>query len=307
MRRYIIGRWLLGLCAIGLLIGGAGRLNAAAERKIGVVLLTREHFFFREMETGLNSAAKKYGYKSAISYAEFDSDKQDAMVRQYIAQKVNALILAPCNSVVIGETILKANKAGIPVFTVDIANLSGKGKVVTHIASDNLAGGYLAGRLMFEALKGNGKVVIINHPKITSTADRISGFREYLKERKGIEIVAEIPGWGQRSRAMAAMEDFLMMMPDINGVFAINDDSAIGALQAIEAAGKAGKIAIVGYDATPEAQKYIVKGKIYGDVIQYPREMGQLVIKTIRDYFDGKAVKPLIPVKVGIFSRGNHR
>lgn len=305
MRNRVIARWLVGVCVIGLLLGG-GSLNSAGERKIGVVLLTHEHDFFRELESGLISEAQKDGFRITIAYAEFDHNKQNAIAEALIAQKVSALVLSPCDSVAIGGTILKANKAGVPVFTVDIANLSGKGRVEAHIASDNLVGGQMAGRLMLEALKGKGKVVIINHPKITSTADRITGFREFMKDHPGIEIVAEIPGWGQRDRAMAAMEDFLLMMPNINGVFAINDDSALGALKAIEAAGKTGQIAIVGYDATPEVRKAISEGKIYGDVIQYPKEMGQLVIQTIKDFLNGKSVKPLINVRVGIFTRESH-
>lgn len=276
---------------------------SASERKIGVSLLTKSHHFFRELEDGLTNESKKFGFRPIIVYGEFDHTRQVAQVEDLIAKKVDALILAPCDSMAIGESIVRANEAGIPVFTVDIANLSGKGKVIAHIASDNLGGGRQAGRLMSEALKGKGKVVIINHPNVTSVMDRVAAFREYLKDYPAIQIIADIPGWGQRDRAMAIMEDLLLMMPDLNGVFAINDDSALGAAKAIDAAGKTGKIMIIGYDATPEARKAIESGKIYGDVVQYPREIGNLVIRVIANYFEGKTIKPFIPVKVGIYSR----
>ena len=276
----------------------------SAGLRIGVSLLTQEHQFYRDLQAGLQDQAKKSDYKLMINYGEYDYQKQAGQVDDFIKQKVDALLIAACDSKKIGESIVKANEAGIPVFTVDIAN-TGKGKVVSHIASDNTDGGRQAGRLMAMALKNKGKVVIINHPNITSVIERVNAFKEYLRSYPGIQIIADIPAWGQRDRAQAIMEDLLLMMPELNGVFAINDDSALGALRAVEAAGMVGKIVIVGYDATPEGRRAIENGKIYGDVIQYPDEIGHLAIQTIQDYLEGRKVPSVIPVKVGTFT-GNH-
>lgn len=101
------------------------------------------------------------------------------------------------------------------------------------------------------------------------------------------------------------MEDILVRLPDVDGVFGINDDSALGALAAIEAAGKAGQIIIVGYDATPEAKAAIEAGKIYGDAIQYPDKIGRLTIETIGRYFRGEQVPEVIPVEVGQYKKGS--
>lgn len=280
----------------------AGRTDAAP-RFIGVSLLTREHDFFRRLESGLLAESTRRGLRVDVEYAEFDHDRQVSQVRAFIARKADAIVLAPCDSTAIGDAILAANKAGIPVFTVDIANASGKGRVVAHIASDNLSGGRQAGVLMAKALKGTGKVVIINHPKVTSVMDRVAGFREYLTKYPGIDIVAEIPAWGQRDRAMAIMEDLLLMMPDLKGVFAINDDSALGAARAVVAAGRTGEIVIVGYDATPEARKAIDSGQIFGDVVQNPAEIGRLAAAAIDDHFRGRVVRPFIAVPVGVYTR----
>jgi ribose transport system substrate-binding protein len=293
----------LPVLMMALLWAGASNQGYAEGKRIGVVLLTQEHQFFKELVEGLGSEAKRYNFRISLDYSEFDATRQAVQVEELIAKRVDALILAPCNSITIGDSIVKANKAGIPVFTVDIANLSGKGEVVAHVSSDNREGGRLAGKLMVEALKGKGKVVIINHPKITSVMDRITGFKEYLRDYPGIQIIADIPAWGQRSRAMAIMEDLLLMMPDLNGVFAINDDSALGAVKAIESAGLNGKVNVVGYDGTPEARQAIDSGKIFGDVIQYPKDIGQLTIQAVNEYFSGKTVTPFIPVKVGVYKR----
>ncbi len=295
-------RWFTFFILV-FILAAPGRLTAAG-RRIGVSLLTAEHQFYRDLEASLTEQADKGGCRLQIAYGEFDHLRQAAQIDDFIARKVDALLIAPCDSKAVGESIVKANAAGIPVFTVDIANLSGKGRVVAHIASDNKEGGRQAGRLMAEALKGQGKVAIINHPNVTSVMERVAGFKDYLRAYQGIQIIADIPAWGQRDRAMAIMEDLLLMMPELDGVFAINDDSALGALRAVEAAGLAGKVAIVGYDATPEAYEAIKAGKIYGDVIQYPREIGRLAMQAVQDYLAGKQVPAYIPVKVGTFTAG---
>lgn len=291
-------RWSVVLVSLLILLAPAD--FAASGRYLGVSLLTAEHQFYKDLAASLLEQAEKYGFRLQIAYGEFDHQRQARQVEEFIARRADALIVAPCDSKAIGEIIVKANTAAIPVFTVDIANLSGKGKVVSHIASDNKEGGRQAGRLMSEALQGQGKVVIINHPNVTSVMERVAGFKEYLRAFPGLEIIADIPAWGQRDRAMAIMEDLLLMMPELNGVFAINDDSALGALRAVEAAGLAGKVVIVGYDATPEAYEAIRAGKIYGDVIQYPREIGRLAMSTVQDYLAGKRVPAYIPVRVGV-------
>jgi ribose transport system substrate-binding protein len=185
------------------------------------------------------------------------------------------------------------------VFTVDIANEGSRGSVVCHIASDNTQGGMAAAALLAEAIKGQGKVVIINHPMITSVQERVDGFRKGLAAWPNIHIVADIPSWGQRDRAQSIMDDFMLMMPDIRGVFAINDDSVMGALKSLQTAGKGGQVAIVGYDGTPEVQAEIHKGQVFADVVQYPRELARQSLKAIADFFNGKAVPRRIVIPTG--------
>jgi ribose transport system substrate-binding protein len=287
---------LVFILAAGIFI--PHHLNAAS-KVIGVSMLSREHQFYKDLESGLQREATKKNYKLVVMAGEFDPARQASQLEDFIAQKVDAIVLAPCDSKAAGSSILGANKANIPVFTVDIASLSPQGKVVSHIASDNKEGGRLAGKLIAKALDGKGKVVIINHPGVTSVLDRVAGFREALAVFPQINIIADVPAWGQRDKAMSAMEDMLLKVPDVNAVFGINDDSALGALAAVEAAGK--KIVIVGYDAIPEAKKTIAEGKIYGDVIQSPEKIGVLAIQTISDHFAGKTVPAVVPVPVGVW------
>jgi ribose transport system substrate-binding protein len=269
---------------------------------IGVSLLSFQHQFFQDLRAGLEQKAREYGWELVVTAGEFDPARQANQIDDFIARGVDAIIVAPCDSVGVGASIEQANKAAIPVFTTDIASTSSVGKVVAHVASDNYVGGRRAGELMVKALGGQGDIVLITHPGVTSVIDRVRGFKDVVGKARGIRILAEVPAWGQRTKATAVMEDLLTRLPDVRGVFAINDDSALGALAAVTAAGKAGKIVIVGYDATPEARQAMKRGLIYGDTIQYPRKMGELTLAAVRDHFAGKKVPAFIPVETGVFT-----
>ena len=210
--------------------------------------------------------------------------------------------MCPCDSRSVGASIVAANDAGTPVFTADIASTASIGKVTAHVASDNVQGGREAAGLLAAAIGGSGEVAILTHPEVASVTDRVNGFKEEIAKHAGIEIVAELSAEGKRDKAARVMEDLIQAHPDLRGVFGINDDSALGALAAIEAAGKLDQVKIVGYDATPEARARIQSGAIFGDVIQYPRLIGQLTIKAIHDHFEGRRPPAVIPVDVGTYT-----
>jgi ribose transport system substrate-binding protein len=202
------------------------------------------------------------------------------------------MIICPCDSKTVGTSIEDANKAGIPVFTADIKNASPQGKVIAHVASDNYQGGVLAADLMNEALSGGGNVALITHPGVESCTERIRGFKDKTKDYPDLKIIAELSAEGQRDKALDVARDILTKHPDLDGIFGINDDSALGALAAVEAAGKVEKVKIVGYDATQEARRRIRERKVYGDVIQYPKLMGEKTLDIIREYFAFQSISP---------------
>ena len=268
---------------------------------IGVSLLTRAHVFYRDLEDGLAAGAEAHGYRLLINAAEWDASRQIAQIEDFITRGVDALIVSPVDSSGIGAGIRAANGAGIPVFTADIASFGGD--VVSHIASDNLAGGRLAGEYMARRLGGRGKVAIINQPIVTSTLDRVQGFREVLARYPDLEVVADVDGQGLRDRALQAASDVLQAHPQLDGIFAINDDSALGTLDAVEDFARKG-IVIVGYDATPPAREAILAGRaLEADVVQYPYEIGLRTIDTIARCLSGEEVPPVVPVEVGIVDR----
>jgi len=273
--------------------------------KVGVSLLTRTHPFYQELEAGLKEAADANGYELLVTAGEFDVAKQKDQLQDFIIQKVNAIVVCPCDSRSIGTAIAAANEAGIPVFTADIACLAENAKVVTHVASDNIAGGRLAAKAVIEALGGEGKVAIIDHPEVESVIQRVKGFEEEMAGAPGIRIVAKLSGHGVKDQAFRTAEDILQTHPDLKAFFGINDDSALGALAAVEKAGKLGKVTIVGFDAIPEAREAIKSGRIYADVIQKPHEIGVRTIDAIRAYMSGEQLPPSVLIPCGLFTRAD--
>ena len=285
---------ILVLAAL-LLIGCSQK---SPRKVIGVSLLTKEHVFYRDLEKGLRSSAATYGYDLVINSGDWDLAKHQAQIENYIVQKVDAIIVCPCDSKGIGPAIQKANVAGIPVFTADIK--AEGGKIVSQIASDNIAGGRLAAEFLAKLLHGKGEVAIIDQPITQSVIDRVQGFMEEIAKYPEIRVVARPSGDGVRDKSMKVAEDLLQGFPNLAGIFGINDDSALGALAAIEAAGRKG-ILIVGYDGTPEARQAILRGSaLKGDVVQYPLEIGRITIETIAKHLAGEVVPAEVPVKVGV-------
>ncbi len=280
---------------------------AAGGKTIGFSVQNREAQFYQDMEGGMKSEAAKYGYSVNVVDAARDNAKQQSQVEDFISQKVSAIVLTPYDSQAIGSAIVEANKAGIPVFTADIANASKDGKVISHVASDNVQGGAQAGKLMCAALPGHvGSIAIIDEPAVTSVQDRVKGFRQAITANcPGVTVVADIDGGGERAKASSAMEDILQAHKDLKGVFGCNDDSALGAAKAIQAAGLQGKIAVVGYDANPEARTAIANGAMYGDAIQHPDQIGAKTIDAIHDYFGGKTPPAKIAVAVGTYTKAD--
>ena len=270
-----------------------GSASAAGGKTIGVSIQNREAQFYQDMERGMKDEAAKYGYTVNVVDAARDNAKQQSQVEDFISQKVAAIVLTPYDSQAIGSAIVEANKVNIPVFTADIANASKSGTVVSHIASDNVQGGAQAGKLMCAAIPGHvGTIAIIDEPEVTSVQDRVKGFKQAIAQScPGLTIVSDIDGGGERAKASSSMDDILQARKDLKGVFGINDDSALGAAKSIQAAGLQGKIAVVGYDAQPEARTAIGNGAMYGDAIH--------------DYFNGKKPPAKIAVAVGTFTKAD--
>ncbi len=281
--------------------------GAAPKGTIAISVLDASNPFFQVIDKSLTAEAAKYGYKVLAVSGDLDVAKQHNQVKDFIVKKVTAIVLCPCESTAIGSAIKEANAAGIPVFTADIACLAPGVEVVSHIATDNLSGGREAGKAMIEALdEAGGEVVILDFKSAESCLLRVQGFKEVIGAHnkqhpdQEISIVMELPGEGQRHLGYKRTEDAIQAYPDLAGIFAINDPSALGARAALEKAGKADQVKIIGFDGQPEGKQAIKEGKIYADPVQFPAEIGRITMQTILAYLSGEEVEPeiLIPTKL---------
>jgi ribose transport system substrate-binding protein len=281
-------------------VGATSDARTVAVRTIGVTLLTKEHEFYRQLESGMQAAAAKHGYRLLVTSGDFDLAKQQSEIDNFLVQHVDAIVVCPVDSRGIGPAIERATAAHIPVFTADVR--ADGVPVVARVASDNIEGGRLAAQYMAHALGDSGAVAVIGQQETQTGLDRQTGFVDEMSHHPNIKVVAIANGGGVRDRALKAADDVMQGHPELRGIFGINDDTALGALTAAKGRGKsAPNFTIVGYDATPEAVAAI-KGNtpLKADVAQSPQDIGAKTIDAIGAYFDKQPVDSVITVPVRI-------
>jgi ribose transport system substrate-binding protein len=267
---------------------------------IGVSLLTMTNPFFAEMAETMKEEGTRKGLEVIITDGDKSASKQNDQVKDFLARKVSAIVLSPCDSRSVGTAIAEANRAGVPVFTADIACLAQGVQVVTHVATDNLEGGRLAGREMVKLLGGKGKVAILDFPVVESVLLRSKGFREEVAKAPGISIVAVAEGGGDKAMSRAAAQDIIQTHQDLDAFFSINDPSALGAIAAIEEARRTDRVKVIGFDGQPEARQAVKDGKLHATIMQYPRNIGARSIDAVARYMEGEKLpaETLIPATV---------
>ena len=311
---------LLTACATALLTGcndsttpatGGSSAPAKGRGTIGVSLLTLDNPFFKVIGDNIISEGAKHGYEAIVVSGDNLVAKQQNQIKDFIVQKVSAIVLSPCDSKAIVQVIQEANTAGIPVFTVDIPCNEPGVKVVTQVATDNYSGGKEAGEAMIEALgEAGGKIAVLGFKTVESCILRVKGFTEVIAAHNAagkapIEIVAELESGGSKDKGYKAAEDALQAHADIRGIFAINDPAALGAQAALARAGRAADIRIIGFDGQPEGKQAIKDGKIYADPIQFPARMGVQVVEAIVRHSKGETLPPQMLIPTSLYRKAD--
>ncbi|MED1795798.1 ribose ABC transporter substrate-binding protein RbsB [Brevibacillus nitrificans] len=282
----------------------AGNTNAGGEASgkvtIGLAVSTLNNPFFVSLKEGAEKAAKDAGAELLVVDAQDDTAKQISGVEDLIQKKVSVIMINPTDSAAIVTAVEAANKANIPVITVDRA--AEGGQVVSHIASDNVKGGKMAGDFILEKLGGKGNIVELQGIAGTSAArDRGKGFHDAVDGKEGVKVVASQPADFDRAKGLSVMENILQANKDVQAVFAHNDEMALGALQAVEAAGK--DIVVVGFDATDDAVKSVNDGKMGATVAQKPAAIGETAVQTALKVAKGEKVESNIPVDLELVTK----
>jgi ribose transport system substrate-binding protein len=269
--------------------------------KIGLSISTLNNPFFVSLKEGAEKEAKAQGADIITVDSQNDSAKQVSDIEDLIQKGVNVLIVNPTDSDAVKAAIESANNANIPVITVDRS--ANGGTVVSHIASDNVAGGKMAGEFILEKLGKKGKIVELEGiPGSSAARERGEGFHKAIDGVAGIKVVAKQAADFDRAKGLSVMENILQANKDIQAVFAHNDEMALGALQAIEAAGLKNVI-VVGFDATDDAVKAVNDGKMAATVAQKPAEIGKKGVETAMNVYMKKSVDKFIPVQLDLIKK----
>jgi ribose transport system substrate-binding protein len=266
--------------------------------RIGFVMKTLSNPFFNAMEKGAQKASKELGIEIKVQAAKEETSFQEQIdiVENMITNKVDAIVIAPAGSIEIVPIVKKAMDAGIPVINVDNRIDEGAAKdaglkTVPYVGASNLDGGYLAGQYLVKQLNGKGKVAVIEGIQGVDNAEqRKEGALKAFKENSSIEVVASQSANWETEQAVNITANILQANPDLKGIFAANDMMAFGAVKAIEAAGKTGKVLVTGYDALDQAIEYIKGGEMLSTVDQNPADMGYYSVKFALDAINGKDV-----------------
>ena len=281
--------WASALCALALSLF-LSACNRESKRTIAVIPKGRAHMFWQSVHAGAMSVAQPAGvdviWNGPVSETDFTGQIQivDAMINRH----VDAICVAPIDKTAMAGVVDRAAKAGIPVIIfdsgVDTQNF------VSQVATDNYGAGKLAAQRMGEVLGGKGEVVIVAvQPGAASTMARESGFEDAIKEKfPGIKIVDKRFGMADFAKSLQVAENMLTAFPNVQGMFASNESSAVGAAQAVK--GRKWKGKLVGFDWSPTLLDDLKNGTIDSLVVQNPFKMGADSVQAALDKLAGKPV-----------------
>ena len=280
----------------------AASLSAPAMAKdaIALVISTLDNPFFVTLKEGAEKQAKALDYDLVVLDSQNDPAKELANVEDISVRGVKVLLINPTDSDAVGNAIAVANQKKLPVITLDRA--ANKGQVVAHIASDNTAGGEMAGNYIAEKLGKGAKIIQLEGLAGTSAArERGAGFAK-AAQAHDFKILASQPADFDRSKGLNVMENLLTAQPEVQGVFAQNDEMALGALRAIQAAGKK-DLVLVGFDGTDDGVKAVKGGKMAATIAQQPDKIGEIGVQTADKVLKGEKVEASIPVELKLINQ----
>ncbi|KAA6208169.1 ribose ABC transporter substrate-binding protein RbsB [Avibacterium paragallinarum] len=289
----------LTLLASAVILGSAVCQVVMAKETIALAVSTLDNPFFVSLKEGAEKEADKLGYNLVVLDSQNDPAKELANVEDVTVRGAKVLLINPTDSTAVASAVRMANQKNIPVITLDRG--AAQGKVVSHIASDNVAGGKMVGDFIAEKLGDNAKVIQLEGIAGTSAArERGEGFKQAVEAHK-FDVLASQPADFDRTKGLNVMENLLTAQPNVQAVFAQNDEMALGAIRAVQAANKS--VLIVGFDGTDDGVKAVKSGKLAATIAQQPALIGALGVQTADKVIKGEAVEAQIPVPLKVISQ----
>ena len=281
-----------------LLVGCSAKDDGV--QKIGLILSTLDNPFFVDLKTGIEKKANELGYDVVVLDSQNDPAKEVSNMEDLTIKNVDVVLLNPVDSDSAIASVMIANGSELPVITVD--RVANGGEVVSHIASDNAAGGKKAADYLIEQLGGKGKIVELEGIAGSSaTRDRGQGLEDGIKN-SDFDLIAKQSADFDRTKGLSVMENIIQSKGEIDAVFAQNDEMALGAQKALEDA-KMNEVLVVGFDATDDAVEAVKNGKMAATVAQQPILIGEVAVKAVDKFLKGEKIDSFIPVELKLVTK----
>lgn len=295
---------IIATMAMGVFVGcksntnGSPSTTKSESKKIGMVISTLNNPFFVTLKDGAEAKAKELGYQLLVVDSQNDSSKELSNVQDLLQKGISALIINPVDSDAAQSSVVQANNEKVPVITVD--RKSNGGDVVSHIASDNVKGGEIAGNFIKEQLGGKGNIAELQGVTgASATRDRGKGFHNIVDKDTNLKVVSSQPADFDRQKGLTVTENMLQSNPNIQAIFAQNDEMALGAVKALSTSGK--KAIVVGFDGGDDAKKAVDSGEMTATVAQQPNLMGSMAIENAQKILSGGSVDKEIGVDLKLY------
>lgn len=284
---------IAGMLSAGL-VGGA-----MAEGTLAISVSTLNNPFFVTLRDGAAAKAKELGYELRVVDAQNDPARELSNIEDIMQGDIDALLVNPTDSDAIVNSVRMANRQGVPVFTVDRG--ASAGEVVSHVASDNVLGGEMAGNYMAEQVGSGARVIQLEGIPGTSAArERGQGFAN-AAEAHDFNVLTSQPANFDRTEGLNVMENLLVGNQNIDAVFAQNDEMALGAIRAIAVSNQS-DILVVGFDGTDAGVEAVEAGRMGATIAQQPYVIGELAVETAVRHLKGESVDAVIPVPLQVIT-----
>lgn len=277
--------------------------TAVAPLTFGLLLPETTNPYFTSILVGAEEAAAAARVQLLLNVADGDATRQVVAGRQLLERGVAALIVVPVDGVAVAEVVALANEIDVPVLTIE--RRAAAGRILTHIASDNVAGGSIAGDFLARSISGRGRVIELEGgPGVSAAQERSEGFHQALLTFPEVELLVSEPANFDRGQARDAFARLLAEHRSIDAVFAHNDLMILGAIEAAQAVRRDNQIVFVGFDAIDEAVDAFEEGELRATVAQQPLEMGRLAVELADAYLrEGSAPQPETVVDLSLVTR----
>ncbi len=295
---------IAALLAIVLLAVGCS--SKQSDYTIAVIPKGLGHQFWKTVKSGADAAGKEFNAEILWNgpAKETEVAKQINIVQDMMNRGVDAIVMAACDENALIDTIQKAIDSGITVVTIDSGVKSDL--PVSFVATDNIAGAVAAADALSELIGGEGEVGLLPFVPGAATSEmRESGFKQGIENHAGLKLVSTIYTHSDVAKALSATQDMMTSNPNLKGVFATNEPACIGAMRAIEAAGKSGEIQLVAFDASEDQVAALEKGLVQALIVQNPFRMGHDGVKAAIDHINGRPVEKRIDTGVIVVTAEN--